>query len=1181
VGTIEVIKTENQIKNKKYKNQIKTITKQNQINNNKTRKNITKRGPGKYKEKIVPIFSANGAGCLSKVQSIVDNVTHIGVGIITLQETHFKVKGKMNSKLKDFQIFEAIRKRMKGGTLIGAHKSLDPVLIEEYSEDFELLVVEVKLGSKDVRIISGYGPQENWKLEDRMPFFRALEEEIVKAKLNNKVIFIQMDANSKLGPDIIEGDPHIQSANGKILAEIVERNALIVMNSVKNKCKGKITRRRITRNVKEESIIDFVIGCEEMAEMIEHVNIDEEKTFVLTKYRKTKHGVKVIESDHNSIITYVKAGWNKKINIKRIEMYHLKDKEGLNKFNEMTSHDKFLSSVFDDENKSINVQTKHFLKRFEYCLSKCFKKIRIRNNKRNNEIEDLFNKRRILRNKTDEKSAENLRKVEEQIADKCAEDNYKTIKEVCGGLTPEEGGLNAGKLWKLKRQLKGIVNDPPTAMIDSKGNLVTTSGAIENLTIKMYTDRLKTLKIKDELEVHMMQREDLCDQRLKEAHEHKTPEWSMEDLVIVLKQLKNNKSRDPLGFANELFKPENAGYDLNNAVLKMMNIIKQQQIFPEPLGYCNITSIYKNKGSRKEFDNYRGIFRVTILRSILDKLIYNDEYPIIDENISDSNVGARKGRNIRDNIFVINAILNEVRRRKLKGIDIQILDVKKCFDKLWAKECINDIFDNGLQNDKLSLLYKTNINAKVAIKTPAGITRRIVISDVIMQGTVWGSLLCTSTMDNLGKIAYSMPDDLYKYKGVPIPPLGMVDDIICVSKLDKTLIMNKTINSFIEHKKLELSDDKCSRIHIGLEHTKCPALNVHNNMMKDSGKEKYLGDIIDSTGKIQATINDRKARGSGIIAEIMSIISEIPFGKYKFEVAMKLRQAMFLNGILYNSEAWHGVTRKQIKILESVDESLLRSILKAHSKTPKELLYLETGAVPIRYIVAQRRILYLRHIVNRVDGELLKTVFMAQKDNPTQGDFVTLVEKDLNTLGISYEEATSNKLSKNELKTRLKVCATNVALKQLKIDQLSHNKVKHIVYTNLQMQHYLINENLTSAEIQTLFAFRSSCTRGIKMNFKNMYKKCLLCPLKCNMFQKDTQEHLLECPKLNDCVNTNVNIIDIFSENMQQERVAKLLAKLLRKRNKILEEMLEQNSSLPGAILDQSTLSGATTVHNV
>ena len=135
----------------------------------------------------VPIFSANCAGCGNKIQSLVDNINHLNAGIVTLQATHFTRKGKLNNKLPDFEIFEAIRKNKKnGGTVVGVHKSLDPILVEEHSDEFELLVVEVKLGDKDVRIISGYGPQENWKREERLPFFRTLEEEIKKAKMNGK-----------------------------------------------------------------------------------------------------------------------------------------------------------------------------------------------------------------------------------------------------------------------------------------------------------------------------------------------------------------------------------------------------------------------------------------------------------------------------------------------------------------------------------------------------------------------------------------------------------------------------------------------------------------------------------------------------------------------------------------------------------------------------------------------------------------------------------------------------------------------------------------------------------------------------------------------------------------------------------------------------------------------------------
>ena len=71
-----------------------------------------------------------------------------------------------------------------------------------------------------------------------------------------------------------------------------------------------------------------------------------------------------------------------------------------------------------------------------------------------------------------------------------------------------------------------------------------------------------------------------------------------------------------------------------------------------------------------------------------------------------------------------------------------------------------------------------------------------------MQGTVWGSLLCTATMDKLGQLVYERSELTYKYKGVvEIPTLGMVDDILSVQKCSKDAVrINAVINGFIEGK---------------------------------------------------------------------------------------------------------------------------------------------------------------------------------------------------------------------------------------------------------------------------------------------------------------------------------------------------------------------------------------------
>ena len=56
---------------------------------------------------------------------------------------------------------------------------------------------------------------------------------------------------------------------------------------------------------------------------------------------------------------------------------------------------------------------------------------------------------------------------------------------------------------------------------------------------------------------------------------------------------------------------------------------------------------------------------------------------------------------------------------------------------------------------------------------------------------------------------------------------------------------------------------------------------------------------------------------------------------------------------------------------------------------------METGATPIQWVIAQRRINFLKHILGKDKDELVFKVFQAQKDTPTSGDFIQLVEKDI------------------------------------------------------------------------------------------------------------------------------------------------------------------------------------------
>ena len=72
-----------------------------------------------------------------------------------------------------------------------------------------------------------------------------------------------------------------------------------------------------------------------------------------------------------------------------------------------------------------------------------------------------------------------------------------------------------------------------------------------------------------------------------------------------------------------------------------------------------IKSIYKNKGSKKEVKN--GLFLINILSKCMEKIMNNRNKEIIERHISPFQCGGTMKREVTDNLFIINTIVNKYR----------------------------------------------------------------------------------------------------------------------------------------------------------------------------------------------------------------------------------------------------------------------------------------------------------------------------------------------------------------------------------------------------------------------------------------------------------------------------------------------------------------------------------------
>ena len=436
-----------------------------------------------------------------------------------------------------------------------------------------------------------------------------------------------------------------------------------------------------------------------------------------------------------------------------------------------------------------------------------------------------------------------------------------------------------------------------------------------------------------------------------------------------------------------------------------------ENYYPEFMRKADVTTIYKGKGSKTDLNNDRGVFVVSVFRSLLMKLIYKDIYETIDRSMGESQIGSRKNMNIRNHIWVVNSIICDVNSSKNKNsIDIQIYDYKQCFDSLWLEECLNDMYAVGFKDDKVNLIYSANNLVKVAIRTPVGKTNSEDISNVVIQGDVFASILCSKQVETFAQECLKDKKYLYNYKNeVPIPPLSMVDDVLCVSECGyQTAMLNSYLKSKTSSKKLQFGINKCKKIHVGKtkEEYKCQPIYVDKweeheeeneqtgmirikdvlvgeEAIEDTSNEKYLGDIISKDGRNTLNIKARIGKGRGIIKKILNILNSIPFGKLFYQIAILLRDSLLVSSILCNSEAWFNLTNSDLNMIETIDLEFLRKILKAPTSTPKEILYLELGVIPLRELIKQRRLNFLFYIIHKKNESMIKKVFESQLNHRT------------------------------------------------------------------------------------------------------------------------------------------------------------------------------------------------------
>jgi hypothetical protein len=237
----------------------------------------------------------------------------------------------------------------------------------------------------------------------------------------------------------------------------------------------------------------------------------------------------------------------------------------------------------------------------------------------------------------------------------------------------------------------------------------------------------------------------------------------------------------------------------------------------------------------------------------------------------------------------------------------------------------------------------------------------------------------------------------------------MIDDLAGVSENgSKAIQLNAFVNLKTAEKNLQFGRDKCHTILVAHKPVKCVETDLYIDTwsethtkeghlvetfegkvkMKNVSEQKYLGFVLSEDGSNKKYIEAKQKRAIGIIKDIEYQIRNL--GKYTFEGGIIYINSLLRSSILFAAETMYNITEVEYRMIERIEEEMLRKLFKTSKGCPIFQLCLETGQIPARFAIKRLKLLFFRYILTQEEDSLIFKFLMAQKEEKN-GDWYSEV----------------------------------------------------------------------------------------------------------------------------------------------------------------------------------------------
>ena len=415
---------------------------------------------------------------------------------------------------------------------------------------------------------------------------------------------------------------------------------------------------------------------------------------------------------------------------------------------------------------------------------------------------------------------------------------------------------------------------------------------------------------------------------------------------------------------------------LYNAILNFVHIPPQ---FKEGL----LVTIYKGHGKPKDKkDSYRGVTLLPAINKVFEKCILNRIQPFFDEINFPAPLqnASRKGiSNVMVSFMANEAIYNFT--EKGGKVYACLLDIEKCFDKLWWNGLLYKMYQIGFDNKLWHLMYEWLQGSNCRICFNGYISDSFNISRSIKQGGILSMMnLCIFTndfheyVDKNCTLGLSCNDI---YVGSPT----YADDIMLLSPTKNNL--DKMMANACEYSRkwrftFSLSKTKCMvfgeskrRHRINQLHR---TFHLGDNAVEEVNHYDHLGIKLCAYDSPMERNKEACQKGNRSLSTLTACGAKTN-GLYPY-VSSFLWNTICIPAMLHGCEVWYGLCQYDIDKLERTQCRTLRNVQNLPPRTHNVIVRGLLGELSIQARIYMMKLQFIQRLVKTNCNYVVKRIFL-------------------------------------------------------------------------------------------------------------------------------------------------------------------------------------------------------------